>query len=73
MHSIQVYLDESLSGNALEEVKTALLTMPFVENVVINENDNHELMVDYDEHQGVPMDILDTISSKGLHPDIISG
>jgi len=73
MHTIQVYLDESLPVKKLAEVKAAILSMPFVENVVINENDNHDLMVDYDEHHGMPMDILDTISSKGLHPDIISG
>lgn len=73
MHTVQVYLDESLPGNALAEVRAALLSMPFVKNVVINENDNHDLMVDYDEHHGMPMDILEKISNQGLHPDIISG
>jgi len=73
MHSIQVYLDDSLPADKLEEVKASLLSMPFVKYVVINGSDRHDLMVDYDEHHGMPMDIIDKISSQGLHPDIISG
>lgn len=72
MHFIQVYIDESLDSESLNELKTAMMNLPHVTNVEINTQTPHDILVEYEEHFNIPMLVMDKLHHKGLHPDIIS-
>lgn len=72
MHSIQVYIDESLDSKSLDELKATMLNLPHVTNVEISSHSPHDILVEYEEHFNIPMLIMDKLHHKGLHPDIIS-
>ena len=73
MHSIQVYIDETLDAKSLIDLKTMMLELPHVINVEINPSLPHDLLVEFEEHYNIPMLIMDKLHHRGLHPDIISG
>jgi hypothetical protein len=50
-----------------------LLALPYVENVAFNTNTPHDVLIEYEEHHGMPMQIVETMNSRGIHTDIISG
>lgn len=72
MHTIQVYIDDDLDPKSLNELKSLMLALPHVTNVVINIARPHDLLVEYDEHYNIPVLIMDKLHHRGLHPDIIS-
>jgi len=72
MHSIQVYIDEELDPKALNEVKQLMQALPHVTNVEINNNQPHDILVEYEKHFNIPMLVMDKLHHQGLHPDIIS-
>jgi len=73
MHTIQVYIDESLGERELAELRKTLLAMPHVEHVAVHVDMPHDLLVEYEEHHVAPMDIVETLHQRGMHPDVISG
>ncbi len=73
MHTIQVYIDETLDADDLTDLQSQLLSIPYVKNVVVNNSTPHDVLVEYEEQYVMPMDIIHTMSNRGLHPDIISG
>ena len=73
MHAIQIYIDETLDAAALSDLRQSLLDIPHVENVVFNDKDPHDVLVEYEEQHVMPMDIIENMSNRGLHSDIISG
>ena len=73
MHTIQVYIDETLDAKGLNELRKLLLALPYVENVAFNTSTPHDVLIEYEEHHGMPMQIVETMNSRGIHTDIISG
>ena len=73
MHTIQVYIDETLDEQGLAELRNTLLAIPHVEQVKMNSKMPHDLLVEYDEHHVMAMDIVNRLYQRGLHPDVISG
>ncbi len=73
MHTIQVYIDETLDAKDLAELRNSLLAMPHVKHVAVNADMPHDMLVEYEEHHVMPMDIVDTLHRRGVHPDVISG
>ena len=73
MHTIQVYIDETLDAKGLNELRKSLLALPYVENVAFNTSTPHDVLIEYEEHHGMPMQIVETMNSRGIHTDIISG
>ena len=72
MHSVQLYIHETLDTPRLGKVKAKLMGLPHVVDVELNATNPHEVVVDYDERQGMPMKILEMLENEGLHPDIVS-
>ncbi len=71
MHTIRIYLDDGkLDGQQLEHL---LLGVTHVVNVEISRNDPHELVIEYEEQQNMPIKIIETLRNEGFHPDILSG
>jgi len=73
MHTVQIYIDETLDADGLSNMRASLLDMPHVENVALSARDPHDVLVEYEEKYVQPMDILASMSRRGLHPDVISG
>lgn len=73
MHTIQVYIDETLNAEELNELRKSLLAVPHVENVAFNSKLPHDVLIEYEEHHVMPMQIVETMSQRGIHTDIISG
>jgi len=73
MHTIQVYIDETLDAEGLNELRKSLLALPHVENVAFHTNTPHDVLIEYEEHHVQPMQIVENMNSRGIHADIISG
>lgn len=73
MHTIQVYIDETLDAEGLNELRESLLAVPHVENVAFNIRLPHDVLIEYEEHHVMPMQIVETMNRRGIHTDIISG
>ncbi len=73
MHTIQVYIDETLDAKKLDELRKTLLSLPYVENVAMNTKTPHDVLIEYEEHHVMPMQIVEAMNRKGVHTDIISG
>lgn len=73
MHTIQVYIDETLNAKRLNELRKTLLALPYVENVAFNTSAPHDVLIEYEEHHVMPMEIVKTMNRQGIHADIISG
>ena len=73
MHTIQVYIDETLDAKGLADLRKSLLELPYVENVAFNTNAPHDVLIEYEEHHAMPMKIVESMRSRGIHTDIISG
>ena len=72
MHTIQVYIDEELDSQQLQELKLMMMGLPYITNVEVNTSMPHDILVEYEAHHNVPMLVMDKLHHKGLHPDIIS-
>lgn len=73
MHTIQVYIDETLDADGLNKLRNTLLSLPYVENVAINTSTPHDVLIEYEEHHVRPMQLVETMNRQGIHTDIISG
>lgn len=72
MHSIQLYIDETLDANSLRSLKSQMQALPHIVNVEVNTKQPHDLFVEYEENFNIPMLIIDKLHHEGLHPDIVS-
>lgn len=73
MHAIQVYVDETLDTQGMDKVKSALLKIPYVKDVVVSISVPHDMVVEYDESdRTIPIKIMESLHQQGLHSDIIS-
>ena len=72
MKSITVYIDESLSSRDMVKLKREIMTLPHVLDVEHPRHDGHNLTIDYDA-ANVPVQVMEALRSRGLHPDVVSG
>lgn len=72
MHSITVYINESLNPREIVKLTNDILAIPHVTDVEHPRHDEHDLTIDYEPHDSLPGLVLETLRSRGLHPDITS-
>jgi len=73
MNTVQIYIDEKLDIEQFKIIKQLLMNISHVTDVEISSNAPHGFVVEYEEHHAMPVLLIDTLRSEGLHPDIISG
>jgi hypothetical protein len=71
MNTINIHIDETISGNELSGLRQELMSAPHVRDVQINSKMPHDMLVEFDEHENVPMHVLDIFRGHGLHADIV--
>ena len=71
MNTINVHIDETISINEFSGLRQELLSTPHVHDVQFNPKMPHDVLVEFDEHENVPMHVLDIFKEHGLHPDIV--
>ena len=72
MHTIQVYIDETLDEQEQNALREELMAISHVQDVQMRGDTPHDLLVEFDEHHVHAMDIVDNLHRRGLHPDVIS-
>jgi hypothetical protein len=72
MHTIQVYIDDTLDERQLAQLREKLLQIPHIKYVGLNPRLPHHLLVEYEQHHVMPMDIVRTLHGHGMHPDVIA-
>ena len=72
MNTVYIHIDETLDTDTFHKLKDELLHVPYVSNVEMNLSNPHDLLVEYEEHHNTPIHILQALSSRGLHSDIMS-
>ncbi len=72
MNSITVYINESLTTREIVQLKHEIKAIPYVIDVEHPRHDPHDLTIDYEAHESMPNQVLATLKSIGLHPDITS-
>ena len=71
MNTINIHIDETISSNELSGLRQELLAAPHVTDVQLNSGMPHDVLVEFDEHQNVPMHVLDIFKEHGFHADIV--
>jgi hypothetical protein len=72
MNSVRIYIDENLDTARLKSLKQLIEGMPYVVDVEVSEKEPHEVVVDYEAQQNMPMKLIEALRAKGFHPDILS-
>jgi len=72
MNTVRIYIDEELDISSLYGVKRLIQTIPHIHDVAVSDKELHEVMVDYEERQNMPVKLIETLRKNGLHPDILS-
>lgn len=71
MNTINIHIDETVATTELDGLRQELLATPHVRDVQLNSNMPHDVLVEFDEHENVPMHVLDVFKGHGLHADIV--
>lgn len=71
MHTISVYIDETVNTIEVDGLRQEMMSAPHVKNVELRPEKPHDMLVEFDEHHNVPMNVLDILKSHGLHADIV--
>lgn len=71
MNTINLYINETLGDRQFHSLQQSLLSNAHVRDVHFNPNIPHDLLVEFDEHENMPMHVLDMIKAQGLHADIV--
>jgi hypothetical protein len=72
MHTIQIHVDETLTGNQLAALKKKLMSIPHIQDVSMSPHDPHGFLVDFEEAHNTPIEVMHELEHQGLHPDIVS-
>lgn len=72
MNTVRIYIDENLDTSRLQNLKQLLENIPHVVDVEISAKEPHEVVVDYEEQQNMPVKLIEVLREKGFHPDILS-
>jgi len=71
MHAINIHIDETVSGNEVSGLCQEMLSAPHIRHVEMRSDHPHDMLVEFDEHHNVPMNVLEILRSHGLHADIV--
>ena len=72
MNTVRIYIDEKLDTTHMHGLRQMLRNVPHVVDVAISDKEPHEVMVDYDERQNMPVKLIEVLRRQGYHPDILS-
>jgi hypothetical protein len=72
MNTVRIYIDENLDTSRLQGLKQLIKDIPHVVDVAISEKEPHEVVVDYEEQQNMPVKLIEVLRKQGYHPDILS-
>ena len=72
MNIMNIHIDETLSNRDIRKLKNVLIAVPHVINVELNSSVPHDLMVEFEAHNNMPVIILNNLSRQGLHSDMQS-
>ena len=71
MHTVNIHIDESINRGDMNELYQTLMTTPHVRNVELREAQPHDVLVEFEEHHNMPMNLLSVLQQQGLHADIV--
>ena len=71
MNTINLHIDETLGSRDFGHLREALLATSHVREVCFNPGMPHDMLVEFDEHENVPMHVLEVFKREGLHADIV--
>lgn len=71
MNTINLHIDETLGDSQFHSLEQALLSTSHVRSVQFNPHVPHDMLVEFDEHENVPMHVLGVLRQQGLHADIV--
>jgi hypothetical protein len=71
MNTINLHIDETLGRRELDILRAALLSTSHVRDVHYSTTLPHDMLVEFDEHENVPMHVLGVMKEQGLHADIV--
>jgi len=72
MNTVCIYIDNDLDHDAIESIKSDLLAIPHVCHVQMQDQQPHDVAIEFEAHHDVPMTLLHALENKGLHADIFS-
>lgn len=72
MNTVYIHINEMLNSGQQDEIGTELRRLRHVTDVEFNTKQPHDVLVEYSPHRGMPMHILQRLSSLGLHADVMS-
>ncbi len=70
MNTINIHVDETISSDTFSGLRQKLMSDPHVRDVQFNPHTPHDMLVEFDEHENVPMHVLGIFKEHGLHADI---
>lgn len=71
MHAISIYIDETINSVEVDGLRQEMFSAPHIRNVELRRESPHDLLVEFDEHHNVPVNVLNILRSHGLHADIV--
>jgi len=72
MNTVRIYIDENLDAKRLKGLKQLIQKIPHVLDVEFSEKEPHEVVVEYEEQQNMPVKLIEVLRQQGYHPDILS-
>lgn len=72
MNTVYIHINEKLNPRQLDNISAELRRLRHVTDVEFNAGQPHDVLVEYSPHRGMPMHILQKLSSLGLHADVMS-
>lgn len=71
MHTVNIHIDETIGRQDMGMLYKELMSSPHVKNVELREAQPHDVMVEFDEHHNMPMQLLGMLQQHGFHADIV--
>lgn len=73
MHTVYIHIDENLDLSELRSLQEELRGVKHITDVEVAEKTPHDVLVEFDETHISPMAILQELSRRGVHADIMTG
>ncbi len=71
MHNVNIHIDELLPAARMQELREELMEDPRIHYVDLHRGMPHDMQVECDDHQNVPMQVLARLHEHGIHADIV--
>ncbi len=71
MHNVNIHIDELLPAARMSELRQELMADPRIHHVELHRGMPHDMLVEFDDHQDMPMHLLETLHDHGIHADIV--